>query len=608
MIPQNVIDEINNHGDILHIIEEYVNLKKTGSNFKGLCPFHHEKTPSFSVNPEKGFYYCFGCHAKGNIISFIMQIENMEFPDAVRLVAEKLGIHFTEEQNHTHSKQKITTSSRHSILSLLEKTRDWYMQNLKKSTGKIAADYLKKRNLPEEFIEKFQIGASPDSWDATKLWATGQGFSHDDMKDSGQVAISEDAKNKSGYDRFRGRLMFPIHDTQGKCIGFSARTLKEGEKKAKYVNTPETVVFKKNKVLYGFYLAKKIIRETDTVILCEGQLDVIACHMAGITNAVAPQGTAFTSEQARLLARFAKYIIVCFDSDSAGIKATEKVFEELLKVNLTMKVVRLPDNEDPFSIYDKYGAEKLMELVNNAQDFFDNQINVVKNSAQQISIEERTQDIDSILQKTALIKSPVLRALQIQKISENLNIPEETLFAQLKNFISQSSRRQRHPVAPGRHQREILSPIQQAELTLIDLCIKHGSIAHKLEKTLPPEYIGNEIYGTLLNEILALTAQGEWEHAANNLINHHPQELPQKVYQILMNSEYEELAAETHEHQERLKKAQDDCIKLLKKTYLESQLNEINHKISKEQDTKIKQDLSLKYFNISQQINEMNRK
>jgi len=364
-------EQIRAASDIVDIIGSYVPLKKNGANFTALCPFHKEKTPSFNVNPQKQIFHCFGCHKGGDVFTFVKEYENIGFMDAVRRLAERAKIPL--EFENTPGAQE----SRHLKDQLLDihdqlATR-WQNCLANEAAGQLARDYLDKRGVSAEAIKLFRIGAAPESWDDTVNWAKSKNFDLATVEKAGLIIRKEETDRY--YDRFRGRLMFPICDEQGRVIGFSGRVLSGDEKTAKYVNSPETPIFTKSKIFFGLDKSKRAILDAGFAIICEGQLDLIACFMNGVQNIVAPQGTAFTEQHARMLKRYANEVVLCFDSDNAGQNATVRALDHLLASGLAVRVAVVPSPHDPDSFIKANGGAAFNELIKKAEGFFDYYLN-----------------------------------------------------------------------------------------------------------------------------------------------------------------------------------------------------------------------------------------
>src|SRR5688572_11607442 len=349
--PQTFIDDLKRQADIVRVIQDYVQLKKKGANWMACCPFHKEKTPSFSVSPAKEIFYCFGCHKGGSVFNFVMEIERVNFPEAIKIVADKIGMPLPKMVDDGRFEARRQESDY--VIQLNSWAMEWWQQQLESGNeGRIARDYLEQREISEETQKTFRLGYAPDSWDSLSIYLRNKGATQEHIDRSGLVAKKEDG-NRS-YDRFRGRLMFPVLDAQGRPIAFGGRTLK-GED-AKYINSPETAVYVKGRNLFGLNLTRDEIRRQGYAILVEGFLDLIVPYQFGVRNVVASLGTALTNDQAKLLSRFARKVLVNYDGDRAGVQAAKKSIEILLAEDLEVKVLVLPDNADPDEFIRKFGA------------------------------------------------------------------------------------------------------------------------------------------------------------------------------------------------------------------------------------------------------------
>src|SRR3982751_5988308 len=372
-IPTQTIEQIAAANDIVEVIGTYFPLKRAGSTFKAICPFHQEKTPSFTVSPSRQTFHCFGCGAGGSVFRFVMDYEHLEFPAAVKKLATRVGIPVIEERGISAGDEDRQHEARRVLLQLHAEAAEWFHENLvKKEVGEPARKYLKGRGIDKRIAKDWQIGFAPESWDAFLNWGLERGYQQRLLLESGLIARREEGgSDNKGYDRFRNRIMFPIHNDVGEVIAFSGRILDKDAETAKYVNSPETPLFRKGRVLFGLHKTKRGLIEADCAIVCEGQLDLITLFEAGITNVVAPQGTAFTESQARILKRFVSEVVLCFDADAAGKKAAERSLEALLQNDLIVRVVELPPGEDPDSLVRQKGKDDFQERINSAHDFFD---------------------------------------------------------------------------------------------------------------------------------------------------------------------------------------------------------------------------------------------
>ncbi len=419
-------EEIRARADIVDIIGRVVPLKRSGSAIKGLCPFHQEKTPSFNVDPKKQSYYCFGCHAGGDVFNFVMEYEKVDFMTAMERLAQQTGVPFEYDRGggaHTGPKKDR-------LYAIHEQVCTWFEETLHRvPEGGTARQYVEKRQLGDDVVKTFRVGYAPDSFDALLNRTRDAGFTEEEIEASGLFGLREDAApgRDRFYDRFRGRLMFPIRDEMGRVIGFSGRVLHAEQSKAKYVNSPETVLFKKSRVLYGIDLARKDISTRRQALLCEGQLDVIRCHEAGLTHAVAAQGTAVTEEHALILKRYADEVVLLLDSDTAGVKAALKSAEILLANGLTVRVASLPEGEDPDSMVIHKGPEALKEIVRDAESFVLFQIKTLMEREPEINEASRMRVIRAVVETIGLAPEAAHREELLQQAAKTLGVRDEAL-------------------------------------------------------------------------------------------------------------------------------------------------------------------------------------
>jgi DNA primase len=425
-IPSETIEQIAAANDIVEVIGSYFPLKRAGANFKALCPFHQEKTASFMVSPSRQTFHCFGCGAGGSVFRFVMEYEHLDFPAAVHKLATRAGITIVEERGAADENRQYET--RRKLVKLHAEAAEWFHENLiKKEIGEPARKYLKQRGITAEIAKRWQLGYAPDEWDAFGGWARTQGYEQRDLLASGLIKPKDENQTsnitpQTSYDRFRGRIMFPICNDVGEVIAFSGRLLKDEEGAAKYLNSPETPLFRKGNVLFGLHKSKRPLIEANCAIVCEGQLDLISLFEAGITNVVAPQGTAFTENQARILKRFADEVVLCFDSDAAGAKAAERSLDALLENDFIVRVMELPPGEDPDSLVRRDGKEQFEKRVANARDFFDYWIDREIGSIDLTSMGTKIQAARSLAATVSRVHDPVLRGEVVNKASARLGV------------------------------------------------------------------------------------------------------------------------------------------------------------------------------------------
>jgi len=367
LIPPHLLEQIRAANDIVDVVGAVVPLKRAGTNFRGLCPFHREKTPSFNVNPQHQIFKCFGCGKGGDVFTFIREYEGMEFMDAVRRLAERASIPLQFENNPAAQQQKHIKEVLWTIHEQI--TQRWQTALTNDANGQIARDYLAKRGVTDEAVKLFRLGYAPDAWDDTVNWAKSKGHELAVVDQAGLIIRKEGGEHF--YDRFRGRLIFPICDEQGRVIGFSGRILAGDGKTAKYVNSPETPIFIKGKVFFGLDKSKRPLLDAESAVICEGQLDLMACYMAGVQNVVAPQGTALTPDHARILKRYVEEVVLCFDADNAGQNAATRSLDPLLAAGLSIRVASIPNGKDPDEFIKQHGGEAFREIIDKAEGFFD---------------------------------------------------------------------------------------------------------------------------------------------------------------------------------------------------------------------------------------------
>ena len=439
LFSSNTLEQIRAASDIVDVIGSYLPLKRAGANFVALCPFHKEKTPSFNVNPHRQIFRCFGCHKGGDVFTFVKEYENIDFVDAVKRLADraKIALEYDQAPGQQESRHIKDT-----LLQIHEQiAQRWHNCLLNEAAGQVARDYLAKRGVSAEAIKLFRLGAAPEIWDDSVNWAKSKNHDLAIVEKSGLIIRKEETGNY--YDRFRGRLMFPICDEQGRVIGFSGRVLSGDEKTAKYVNSPETPIFTKSKVFFGLDKSKRAILEAEFAIICEGQLDLIACFMGGVQNIVAPQGTAFTDQHARILKRYINEVVLCFDSDEAGQNAAVRSLDHLLSSGLAVRVAVVPSPHDPDSFIKANGGEAFRKLIEDADGFFDYYLKrlcatnetstdkgrqaVLQGMAEAVHKTHNSVLIDAFAQKTALrlgVSSDAVRA-EFKKLSRATSTTSE---------------------------------------------------------------------------------------------------------------------------------------------------------------------------------------
>ncbi|MCD4730418.1 MAG: DNA primase [Bacteroidales bacterium] len=436
MIPRDTIQTIIETARVEEVIGDFVTLRKRGVNMIGLCPFHNEKTPSFTVSPAKGIYKCFGCGKAGNSVNFVMEHEHYTYPEALKFLAKKYNVEIEEEEQTPEQIKEL--NEKESLFAVSAFAQKFFTDQLFNSEeGKsIGLSYFKNRDLREHIIEQFQLGYSPDSWDAFTKHALKNGYNLEYLTKSG-LTID---KNGNQFDRFSARVIFPIHNLSGRVIGFGGRILKSEEKKAKYVNSPESDIYKKSQVLYGIYFAKSAIIKKDNCYLVEGYTDVISLFQAGFENVVASSGTSLTTDQIRLIKRYTPNITILYDGDEAGLKASFRGIDMILEQGMNVKVVMFPEGEDPDSFVRSHRTIEVEEFLNtNAKDFIQFKTNILLKDAQKDPV-KRAGLIKEIVQSIALIPDQIIRSVYVKECSVTMDMAEQTLMNELNKNLRKKFR------------------------------------------------------------------------------------------------------------------------------------------------------------------------
>ena len=438
-LSRSTTDKVKERADIEDVVNDYVPLKKKGQNLWACCPFHNEKSPSFSVSPNKQIYKCFGCGKAGDPIQFVMDIEGIGFNEAIKHLAGKYGIEIEEDQASTPEDVQAY-NERESLYIALSFARNLFVENLKSEEGRsIGMSYFKERGFNQKIIEKFDLGYAMDSWDHMLNAGKKAGHSEDILLKAGLVLEKESDKSRI-YDRFRNRVIFTIHNLGGKPIAFGARILTQDKKQPKYINSPETEVYHKSDVLYGLFQAKQAIRQADNCYLVEGYTDVVSLHLAGIENVVASSGTSLTEGQIKLIKRFTDNVTILFDGDAAGIKASLRGIDMLLEGGLNVKAIVFPDGDDPDSYSRKVGSDAFQSyLKDSARDFIEFKIALFAEEAKNDPI-KRADVIRQVVQSIAKIPDPIIRSVYIKESGRLLDIEEETVQTELNKILLKGQR------------------------------------------------------------------------------------------------------------------------------------------------------------------------
>ena len=427
MIDDSTIQEIKDRLDIVEVVGDFVSLKKSGSSYKALSPFSSEKTPSFFVSPSKQIFKCFSTGKGGDAIEFLKEVESLSYIEAIKYLGEKYGIEINETDNDYN-----INNDKESLLIILNKSKSFFIQNLNSKEGKsIAQTYLDHREVDIKMIEKFELGYSLDKWDSLHKYLLNNKYNEEHILKAGLIL---DNNNKK-YDRFRGRLMFPIHNISGKVIAFGARLIKDEKNQPKYVNSPETELYIKSKVLYGLYQSKNYIRKLDKCYLVEGYTDVISLFQIGIENVVSSSGTSLTNDQIRLISRYTKNITILFDGDKAGVNASLRGMDLILENDMNVNIVSFPKNEDPDSLSKRLGKEKFLKYLSN------NEINLIRYKVDILNSDfkndpiKKSEMIFDIVKSISKIPNSIKRSVFIKETSSSLNINEESLITELNKLL-----------------------------------------------------------------------------------------------------------------------------------------------------------------------------
>lgn len=502
MISQKTIDKIFSTIRVEEIIGEYVQLKRAGSNFKGLSPFHEEKTPSFVVSPSKQIWKDFSSGKGGTAITFLMEIEGFTYPEALRHAAKKYGIEIEEDQVEYSEEQKKAQSEREILYKIHEVANTFFQENLwETEEGKtIALSYFKERELHDDIIKKFQLGYSPEKKNAFTEYALAKGYEKEILEKSGISIFPENSPN--GIDRFRERVIFPIHSFSGRVLGFGARILKSNVKTAKYLNSPETEIYHKSNVLYGLNQSKQAISRENLCLLVEGYMDVISLHQSGIENVVASSGTALTTEQIKLIKRLTENVTILFDGDAAGIKASFRSIDMLLSEGMNIRVVLFPDGDDPDSFARKNPRDFVEDFIKNqAKDFIDFKAEILLKEANNDPI-KKAEAIRDIVKSIGFVSNALKQEVYLKQVSTQFGLSEQSLFNELgvqKQVVQQqkpAEKRDANVVKLEKVQEfsETINPLLVLEEKLVELMLKFGQF--KLFRKTPD----NENYETTVIE------------------------------------------------------------------------------------------------------------
>ncbi len=570
LIPNEIIQEILDRSDIVDVISSSIPLKQAGRNFKALCPFHHEKTPSFIVNPDKQIFHCFGCGAGGNVITFVMSHEHLDFPEAVRLLADKLGITIQTQK----AGQREDSQIRQQLFKINKLAVQYFHDNLifdKSPSAKTAREYLKNRHVNLEIVKKFQLGLALNDWDGLMGFFKKSGVHLTEMEKAGLII----PQNQGGgyYDRFRNRITFPIFDVKSNCIAFGARTL-EAENPAKYINSPETMIYTKGKHLYGFHLAKESILKRDFAIVVEGYMDFIMPYQKGVENIVASLGTALTIDQIRLLYRYTKNIVLLFDMDQAGETATLRNLELLMEEDMNVKVAILTKEDDPDSFVRKFGVEKFREQIEKAESFFEFKLKTLMERFDPKSIEGRAKISSGILPFLKKIKNAIIQSEYVKKLAQVLAVSQEAVLIELKKLGPGSMALK---LSSDQFHDRILDAeqLRPVERNLLKLMLEEKEFIPSTRSEIKVSDFQNEYIRQIVEKIFELFDQGQEPNLQRLMSYWNDQKILQIVTKIMASED--SLVGDK-------KRIFRDCIQRLKQDRLKAQrrnlLNQMNEATS----------------------------
>lgn len=554
----NEISTIRERSNILEIVSNYVSLKKSGKNYKGLCPFHSEKTPSFMVNEEKQIFHCFGCGEGGNVFSFLMKIKNITFPEAVEELAKRYGIRINPKEISVREKREL--EKRELLLELNQIVTEYFHKLLQSHHGEEARRYLSQRGIEREIIEEYKLGYSLDKWDGLVKYLKERRASLDLASEAGLIIPK---KIEGWYDTFRNRIIFPIFDLHNRIIGFGGRILGDGE--PKYINSPESILYHKSETLYGTQVAKRFISEKDEVILVEGYFDLLTLHQSGIKNSVASLGTALTSQHLQILKRYTKNIYMVFDADEAGFKASIRSLPLLLEEDMTGKIITLPEGEDPDIFLRKRGKKEFERLISNPislLDFFFERLTKVYDLRRLEGKLGMAKEAIAILNK---IPDGIKRGLYIKTLAEKIDLQESILYEAIQSTSKFNERRKIEVKLKG-----IKKDFPKSEEMLIQLMIHHPEhiptvFKHRVLQDFQDiklKRIGEEIKSVF-------TKRGKFQVA----------ELLNLIDEDLRNLVGELSFSEIEIEKEKVEKVLKDCIRKIKEEKLKKDKKELLKKI-----------------------------
>ena len=530
--PEELIEEVRTRNDIVEVISGYVRLQKKGSNYFGLCPFHNEKSPSFSVSPGKQMYYCFGCGAGGNVITFLMEYENQTFPEAVRTLAQRAGIALPEADDSKEARQ--ADSRRAKLLEINKEAAKYFYYQLRTERGSVGMEYLRKRELSDETMNHFGLGYANKYSNDLIQYLKSKGYSEDLIRDAGLCNVDE----KHGmYDKFWNRVMFPIQDINHRVIGFGGRVMGDG--KPKYLNSPETEIFDKSRNLYGLNFART--SRKGNVILCEGYMDVIAMHQAGFTQAVASLGTAFTSGQASLLRRYANEILLSYDSDGAGVNAALRAIGILKEAGMTGRVINLEPYKDPDEFIKALGGEEFQKRLDHAENSFFFELRQLQKNYDLSDPEQKTAFHREIARRLCTFSEEVERENYIEAVAQKYHIGFENLRRLVGTYAAQTGLAQPviRPKSGVQKKNTAAEGIKNSQKLLLTWLVEQPQLYRQISKYISPKDFTEGLYEKVADRLFEELEQGNINPAS--IISMFEEEEDQREAASLFHTKLERL-------------------------------------------------------------------
>ena len=524
--PPAFLDELTARNPIEDVVGQYVSLKRSGANLFGLCPFHGEKTASFSVSPDKGIYYCFGCHKGGSVINFQMEIEGLSYPDAVRALAKRAGLTVPEDEQY---QSRYRQQER--LWALHKEAARYFHSQLYGSVGREVLEYALGRGMNKYILTTFGVGYAPDSWDGLTNALRKKGYTEQELRDSGLVSISK--KNGNLFDRFRDRLMFPIIDVRGNVIAFGGRVIKKDSEAAKYLNSPETLIFNKRKNLFGLNLAKKT--KISYFILVEGNIDVVALHQYGFDNAVASLGTSLTEEQAALLSKYTEQVVLIYDGDNAGQNATKRAIPILEKAGIQVKVLQLRDAKDPDEFLKKFGADRFKLLLEESSNRVEYQLNAILKKYDLRDDDQKVKYLQESAELICTLSSAVQREVYAGRVAEAAKISMEAMKLEVnrafkRRIAREKKKQEKIDLAPARNLQPKTRAIRydnirsaRAEEAVLAQCLRQSALLDQTGE-LTRDMFSVEVFGRVYDQILRRHKEG-LEVSLGGLTDFSPEEM-----------------------------------------------------------------------------------